>query len=97
MEYKNIDRIKEMEEILNNGTKIMDSLLKAYDDFIEYEPKLKKFIDYYDNGGYREDFLADEQGLLPADLKRGVLTEDLPYDLVSQYDYIKNELLKLKK
>lgn len=29
-----------------------------------------------------DDFEADEAGLLPADLKRGVLSEDAVYDLI---------------
>ena len=39
--------------------------------------------EYFDSGAWREDFEADEAGKLPADLKRGVLSEDGIYDVLS--------------
>ena len=33
----------------------------------------------------------DEAGLLPPDLKRGVLSEDGVYDLLSEYDTLKKQ------
>lgn len=39
---------------------------------------------YYTSGEWREDYEADEAGLFPADLKRGVLSQDGLYDLLSQ-------------
>ena len=44
---------------------------------------------YYEDSLWREDFEADEAGLLPPDLKRGVLSEDGVYDLLSEYDTLK--------
>ena len=32
-----------------------------------------------------DDFEADEEGKLPADLKRGVLSEDAVYDLITEH------------
>lgn len=40
--------------------------------------------DYYGSKQWREDFEADEQGLYPEDLKRGVLSEDGVYNLLEQ-------------
>ncbi|MBR1848500.1 MAG: DUF4298 domain-containing protein [Lachnospiraceae bacterium] len=37
---------------------------------------------YYTSGLWKEDFVADEEGQLPADLKRGVLSEDGIYNLI---------------
>ena len=46
---------------------------------------------YYEGSLWREDFKADEAGLLPPDLKRGVLSEDGVYDLLSEYDTLKKQ------
>ena len=46
---------------------------------------------YYEGSLWREDFEADEAGLLPPDLKRGVLSEDGVYDLLSEYDTLRKQ------
>lgn len=40
---------------------------------------------YYTSPAWRTDFEADEAGLLPPDLKRGVLSEDGIYNLLEEY------------
>ena len=40
--------------------------------------------DYHGSKQWRKDFEADEQGLYPEDLKRGVLSEDGVYNLLEQ-------------
>lgn len=47
----------------------------------ELEEKLDMLEDYYTEGQWLDDYEADEQGLLPDDLKRGVLSQDALYDL----------------
>ena len=39
---------------------------------------------YYFGPLWREDYEADESGLLPSDLKCGVLSEDAVYDLFTE-------------
>ena len=46
---------------------------------------------YYEGGCWKKDFEDDEAGLLPSYLKRGVLTEDAIYDLLTDND----ELLEI--
>ena len=48
--------------------------------------QLQKLTDYYENGQWMEDFVLDAQGKLPAGLKRGVLSEDGVYNLLSDLD-----------
>ena len=38
--------------------------------------KVRLLDEYYTSGEWQEDYEADEEGLLPADLKRGVLSQD---------------------
>ena len=50
---------------------------------------LKQLSDYYSSSAWKRDFTADEAGLLPHDLKRGVLSEDGIYDMLNEFN-IKN-------
>ena len=85
-EFTRIDRIMHME-------KCFDELLDAQKLGIESvftNNRLKKRYDtvkeYYENGLWLQDYEADEHGELPADLKRGVLSQDSLYNLLSEID-----------
>ena len=43
-------------------------------------------INYYEGGQWLADFQADEQGMLPHDLKRGILSEDGFYNFLTELD-----------
>ena len=45
-------------------------------------PSLGELVRYYESGQWLRDYELDEQGLLPPDLKRGVLSQDGIYDLL---------------
>ena len=42
--------------------------------------------EYYTSGEWRNDYEADEAGLLPSGLKRGVLSQDGVYDLLAEWN-----------
>ena len=46
---------------------------------------IRELDDYYTGPSWKEDFAADEAGLLPADLRRGVLSEDGIDDVLQKY------------
>lgn len=46
---------------------------------------LKILTDYYEGGEWLEDYESDERGELPAQLKRGVLSEDGIYNLLAEW------------
>ena len=78
---KRIDRIKRYEEIFERvEAKIKKKIL---DD--ELLKDIKKLERYYQSKTWLNDFIADEKGLLPKDLKRGVLSEDGIYNLLDKY------------
>lgn len=60
-----------------------------FDDFPPSLATLRSAISileaYYTSPAWRADFEADEAGLLPSDLKRGVLSEDGIYNLLEEY------------
>ena len=58
------------------------SVLKDLFDFNDLALALSTLEAYYTSPAWRTDFEADEAGLLPPDLKRGVLSEDGIYNLL---------------
>ena len=49
----------------------------------EQNELLERLKEYYVNGSWLEAYTLDEQGRLPKELKRGVLSQDGVYDLLS--------------
>ena len=47
-----------------------------------------------ESGQWQKDFEADEAGLLPPDLKRGILAEDALFDLLDGADRIIDDIRK---
>lgn len=73
-----VERITHMEQIL---TKAQDAIRTL----IELRPQIEELSAYYGSKDWFADYDADRAGLLPPDLKRGVLSEDAVYDLLAQY------------
>ena len=44
----------------------------------------RELRDYYENGQWLRDYEANERGELPANLKRGVLSQDGLWDLLNK-------------
>lgn len=58
--------------------RLFDEALAGHDP-----EKLRLLEIYYTSGDWLDDYEADERGELPPDLKRGVLSQDALYDLLS--------------
>ena len=80
-----IKRIKDMEAALDISKAAVDKLAEAMDAYEAVQDRYNALLDYYSNGQWRADFEADEEGLLPAGLKRGVLSEDAVYELITEH------------
>lgn len=87
-----IQRIKYYELLLDRLTDIVKNLDAAIEAFENAEPMIKELSDYYDRRQWKKDFADDERGLLPKDLKRGVLSEDGVYDLLDAIRELKETL-----
>jgi hypothetical protein len=78
-----IERIKSMEQRFNKAlAAIKDGDTKSLKTIKEDIAELSK---YYSSELWKQDFAADETGNLPPDLKRGVLSEDGIWNLLSDY------------
>lgn len=78
------DRIRQMEtrfEELQNAEKRNPSAISGDASLKEH---LERLTRYYESGQWLRDYELDEQGLLPQDLKRGVLSQDAVYDFLDR-------------
>lgn len=73
---KNIERITRHEEMLDRAERAARKMEEAQKAFESVREDLRELEEYYTSPEWREDFEADEAGLLPKGLKRGVLSED---------------------
>ena len=48
---------------------------------------LDELNEYMNSGQWLSDYEADEEGIFPADLKRGVLSQDALFDLLAQFRF----------
>ena len=76
-----VDRIKYMEQILNEGTAAVTALEESLTVYRALQNRLQELFDYYHSPHWLQDLEDDRAGLLPAELKRGILSEDAVWDL----------------
>ena len=75
--HYHLDRIERVEKY----ERLFDEVVAMHDP-----EKLRLLDAYYSSGAWREDYEADERGELPPELKRGVLSQDALYDLLTSVD-----------
>ena len=81
---ESVERIKRMEAIYDKALALIDGGQEKAKELRDYQPKIRELEEYYTSPQWKEDFEADEEGKFPADLKRGVLSEDGIYDLLER-------------
>ena len=77
-----LQRIAAMEAAFERTAEAVKALEAALDAYETAKVDIDRLTDYLDSGAWREDFEADEAGLVPGELKRGVLSEDALYNLL---------------
>lgn len=89
------EHIPRMEHILDQYTQTLRQLDEVLTALEAQGSDYQALMDYYTGGQWQQDFSADEQHLLPADLKRGVLSEDAVYDLLTERRELAQRMLTL--
>ena len=94
MSDERIERIKKMEEKLdkvnpkvNSFEESLNNLNAAFDD-------IKCLSEYYKKE-WKEDYEADEQGKIPKDIKRGVLSQDTLFNLLGKLNEMQKDITEL--
>ena len=79
------DRITHYEEIMDRILRVvkLDGITPGV--YTSVLPDLKELEEYYTSAEWQDDYAADEAGLLPEGLKRGVLSQDGISDLLDRF------------
>lgn len=77
-----ITRIREMEQRMTRALKIVRAMDSALNAFELVQGDIRTLDEYYGSDEWKADLAADEAGLLPPTLKRGVLSEDGIWNLL---------------
>ena len=85
------DRITHYEEIMDRILRVvkLDGITPGV--YTSVLPDLKELEEYYTSAEWQEDYAADEAGLLPEGLKRGVLSQDGISDLLDRFRDLKTQ------
>ncbi|MBR3291920.1 MAG: DUF4298 domain-containing protein [Bacteroidales bacterium] len=90
-----IQRIAAMEAAFDRTDLAVRMLESALDTYETVKVDIDRLTDYLESGAWREDFEADEAGLVPGGLKRGVLSEDGLYNLLADIVRVNEHLQEL--
>lgn len=78
-----IERIQAMETLLNETSDAVVNMANALEDYAKIQEKIRRLSKYYGSDDWYGDLAAEQKGRLPDDLARGVLSEDLIYDVIT--------------
>ena len=92
-----LERIRYMESIMDRAETVLSALDEALEQYRNMETELDELEDYYGSDLWRGDFNADENGKLPQDLKRGVLSEDGLWNLLIDRDRLLAEMRRISE
>ena len=81
-----IARIIRMEQYFDEIAEATKKDLQAVYKDESLQKKWQELLAYYEGGQWLKDYESDERGELPRDLKRGVLSEDGVYNLISEIE-----------
>ena len=79
-------RIRHMEAVFDLLQNVLAQNPFAIRQDAHLQEQLGILAQYYEGGLWLRDYELDELGLLPEDLKRGVLSQDALYDFFAQVD-----------
>ncbi|MBQ7420675.1 MAG: DUF4298 domain-containing protein [Prevotella sp.] len=90
-----IERIQQMERCLDRASQAVMHLSAALDEYAASQDTLRQLGEYYGSDLWKQDFADDEAGLLPKDLKRGVLSEDAVWNLQEDLRDLKKRMREM--
>ena len=79
-----IDRIRRMEACFDRLQSIADEDAETLREDAVSREMLQTLTQYYESGQWLQDYELDEKGLLPQDMKRGILAQDAVYDFLDR-------------
>lgn len=89
-----IERIKHFEKIFDETSAAIDNLSAALESYAAVQEKYFELMNYYGDD-WLKDYEDDEAGKIPKDLKRGVLSQDGVYDLLTKNRELQIKILEI--
>lgn len=80
---KTIERVKKMEAYFEMLSAFSEGACQNEEQAADLDEAVSELTAYLENGQWLLDYECDERGELPAHLKRGVLSQDGLYNLLS--------------
>lgn len=74
-----------MEQLFDLAKEAMEEPMMSLDTYEKAQKAIAVLSEYYGSKDWKQDYADDEAGLLPKDLKRGVLSEDGIWNLLSDW------------
>lgn len=90
-----IERIKTMEEHLDKASQAVKTLSEALDLYTDAMESIETIDDYLVSDEWQQDFNDSEAGLLPKDLKCGVLSEDGIWNVIDTNRELQAQMLEI--
>ena len=84
-----IARIRHMEQFFDLAKEAMEEVMMSLETYEKAQEAIAVLSEYYGSKEWKQDYADDEAGLLPKDLKRGVLSEDGIWNLLSDWQEAK--------
>lgn len=81
-----------MENIYEEASRNIEEMEQKLASYKDLQSEIKRLEDYYTSDEWKEDYSLDEEGLLPEDLKRGVLSEDGIHNLLERYMELQSQI-----
>lgn len=97
MDQTQLHRIQVMEQALRESSAAIEGLQEALRRYEAALPQLRALERYYESPLWMQDYDDDNAGKIPADLPRGVLTEDALYDLLCDHDRLRAAMKALEE
>ena len=85
-----------MEQLFDFAKKAMEEPVMTPEKYQELQEAIAVLSEYYGSKDWKQDYADDEAGLLPKDLKRGVLSEDGLWNLLADWQEAKTRTITHK-
>ena len=92
---ENIERIEEMEQKFNQAFDAIRKMETAFEHYESTQENIRQLNAYLGSKAWKDDLYADEAGILPVNLKRGVLSEDGIWNLLADWHELKERMAQL--
>ena len=92
-----IERIRYFEQLYNETINTLMKTEKILEEYEEAQQGIRRLEEYYTGDEWKKDFEDDEKGLIPSEIRRGVLSEDSVYNLLEKNDIVLETIEQIMK